>query len=145
MRYFLGESLSANMQLTRTPLLFNGVSVYSWIEVRGAAYGCTRFMAIYDEEPLSLIDLDGQVSYYDFDADGKMEIVVTSTGFIPSQVSIVIWDGSEFGGVESINVNATLSVYSSRYRNGYIYVRVSEKSLEEVQYTFDEKGFNKIR
>lgn len=151
MKYVLGESMSAEMLLQKTPLVFCGTDVYSWVEVKGAAYSVTRFLTIYNNEPIQVLSLEGQVLYHDFDGDGKVELVVSSTGSIPSQLSIMFWDEKvvsgeeEYNGTLSIDVNSAIGehAFSVRYDEGYIYAHSGENGTDEVQYTFDGKRFIK--
>lgn len=153
MKYVLGKSMSAEMLLQKTPLVFSGADVYSWVEVRGAAYSVTQFLALYNNEPIQVLTLDGQVLYHDFDGDGKAELVVSSTGSIPSQLSIVFWDEEiisekeEYNGTLSINVNSAIGkdAFNVRYDDGYFYAHSGRNGADEVKYTFDGKQFIKAQ
>lgn len=142
--YYIGESMEERMELTKTPLSFEGSDVYTWFEVRGAACGCTRFMSIYEGEPVLLLELDGFVSYHDFDDDGADEIVVSYVGINPSKIDVVLWNEDEQSGVGVLDVNAALKAdYGVRYADGRFYATLKRDNPSEIEYVFDGAGFKK--
>ena len=58
-QYYLGQSLSEHFQLSKTPLTYESQPVYSYLEVSGAAYGCTRFFSFKEESPFVLMSIEG--------------------------------------------------------------------------------------
>jgi len=137
--YYIGESISPNMEINVAPLQYMGQPVYSWIEVRGAASGVNHYLSFRNEEPVYLAGIEGQVSYADLDSDGNNEIIAAITGALPSQVVIYFWDGSEYGKITSLNVAEALNAYSAVYKEGCFFVTEKEGADEEAYIYFNRK------
>jgi len=140
--YYMGESKDSDMEIASTPLKYKGEQVYSWCEGKGAAYEVNYYITYCNAELILLADIDDQVSYADLDGDGNCEIIASSTGFIPGDVVIYFWDGTESGGIKSLDVVNALHAYSAYYLDECFFVTGRENG-PEVQYTYSDGKFIK--
>ena len=141
--YYIGESLSPDMVIAVTPLQYAGRSVYSWIETQGAASAVCHYLSFRDGEPVYLTGIEGQVTYVDLDNDGKNELIASTVGSLPTQVTIYFWDESEYGKTESLDVAEALNAYSATYQEGYFIVTKGE-GMPEEKYTYTDGKFDRI-
>lgn len=141
--YYLGASLDEGLLLEKTPLapVEGNNPVFMWSEIRGAAYGCSRFMTLRDGKPVYLFDIDGYPTFVDLDGDGQSEIVAVHPGTL-SETCIYFW-GQYNEGIRKMNVNTILKASSVYYKDGKFVVN-KEANVEKF-YIYQNRMFKQIQ
>ena len=138
--YYLGESMSENIQLSASPYIFEEMPVYFWTSAQGASYGRTSFLGFNEGNPIVLFVADGNIDFYDLDDDGVPEIISSLSGQIPSTVDIFFWCKDSNYSLTKVSVNDYLKVLSVYYRDG-IFTAYETEDGSPKEYIYENGSF----